>query len=445
MSIKNLGKSDEIRERALKAIEEGKTEEQAEVMQEWMESVAKEVSEKIARDQAELNNDTMILTNRGAKQLTSEEVKYFEKLANAMQESDVKQALTNLDVDMPKTTINRIFEDLEEKHPLLKKIHITNVTGITEVIRRNSDVETAWWGDLCDEIEKELSNGFSKESTTLYKLSAFLPICKAYLKLGPAWLETFIRTVLSESLAKGLVKAIVAGTGVKQPYGMDRDLEAPVTPGQPVPRKQALKVKSFDPQTLGNIIAILTNNGKRTVTEVTLVCNPLDSWQKIFPSTTTKNALGQYVTNQFPFPVEVIQESVLAIGEAIIGLPEKYDLGLGMSDKIEYSDDFHFLEDERVYLGKMYGNGKAVDNKSFLLLDISKLNDPNIEYTCDGTESGDYYLTDKGVNFYFTMPTVAEGDVLVFNTKDYTLTLNETTDVELSTTGSGNETKIVFE
>ena len=443
MSIKNLSR-DEIKDEALKAIQEGNTEEQAEIMQRWIEVTAMDVAEQVTKNQQILHDDKMILTERGVIQLTSEEVKYYEALKDAMLSKDVKQALTNLDITMPKTSINRIFEDIEEKHPLLKKIHITNVTGITEYIRRTGDVEASWWGNICDEIEKELSNGFAKETTTLYKLSSFLPICKAYLKLGPAWLETFIRTVLSESIAKGLVKAIVTGTGVEQPYGMDRDLEAAVTPGQPVPRKTPVVIRDFEPITLGNVIAKLTNEGKRVVTEVTLICNPVDYWKKVFPITTIKNALGQYVANQFPFPVDVVQEPALSIGEAVIGLPEKYDLGIGMSEKIEYSDDFKFLDDERVYLAKMYGNGKAIDNKSFILLDISKILDPEIIYTCAGTETGDYYLTYKGVNFYFTMPTVSEGDVLVFNTKDITLKLNDT-DIEVSTTGAGTETKIVFE
>lgn len=370
MSVKNLNKED-IKEKALKVLEEGKQEEQAEIMEQWMQIVAEEVAQRVTREQATFQNDTMILTNRGAKQLTSEEVKYFEKLADAMKEVKVKEALTDMDVAMPTTTINRVFEDLVEAHPLLSKIRAMNVTGITEVIKRTGDVEEAWWGTLCDSIKKELEAGFKKESTTLYKLSAFLPICKAYLKLGPAWLETYIRTILTESMSKGLVKAIVTGTGVDQPYGMDRDLEAAVTPGQPVPRKTAIKIKDFEPKTLGKIIAKLTNNGKRVVTKVTLVVNPVDYWEKVWAITTTKNALGQYIANQFPFPVDIIQEPSVTTGEAVIGLAEKYDLSVGMNQKIEYSDEFHFLDDERVYLSKMYANGKARDNNSFLLLDIS--------------------------------------------------------------------------
>lgn len=386
MSIKKLTLNKEnIKERALKAIETGKTEEQAEVMQEWMEIVAQEVAEKVTKEQATFQNDTMILTNRGAKQLTSEEVKYFEKLAECMQTKNVKQALTDMEVVMPTTTINRVFDDLVEAHPLLSKIKAMNVTGITEVIKRAGDVEEAWWGPLTDKIKKELEAGFKKESTTLYKLSAFLPIAKAYLVLGPAWLETYIRTILTESISKGLVKAIVTGTGVNQPYGMDRDLEAAVTPGQPVPRKTAIKIKNFEPKTLGKIIAKLTNNGQRVVTKVTLIVNPVDYWEKVWALTTTKNALGQYIANQFPFPVDIIQEPSVAINEAVIGLSEKYDLSVGMNQKVEYSDEFRFLDDERVYITKLYANGKARDNNAFFLLDISEV---TVEDTNDVSTTG---------------------------------------------------------
>lgn len=376
MSVKEINKTEkkeEIKEKALKALEEGNTENQAKIIEEWMEIVAEDVAERVTKEQSTFQNDTMILTSRGAKQLTSEEVKYFEKLSEAMKASKVKEALTDLDVTMPTTTINRVFEELEEAHPLLSKIKVLNVTGITETIKRTGDIEESWWGALCDEIKKELEAGFKKESTTLYKLSSFLPICKAYLTLGPAWLETYIRTILTESMSKGLVKAIVTGTGVDQPYGMDRDLEAAVTPGEAVPRKTAIKVKDFEPKTLGKIIAKLTNEGKRIVTKVILVVNPVDYWEKVWPLTTTKNSLGQYISNQFPFPVDVVQEPSVTVGEAVVGLAEKYDLDVGMGQKIEYSDEFRFLDDERVYLSKMYANGKARDNNSFFLLDISAI------------------------------------------------------------------------
>ena len=48
-------------------------------------------------------------------------------------------------------------------------------------------------------------------------------------------------------------------------------------------------------------------------------------------------------------------------------------LGTGKGGKIEYSDEYHFLEDERMYLTKLYGDGKPLDSASFIRLDISEL------------------------------------------------------------------------
>ena len=55
----------------------------------------------------------------------------------------------------------------------------------------------------------------------------------------------------------------------------------------------------------------------------------------------------------------------------------KYAMGLGTGSnkggKIEYSDEYKFLEDQRYYIIKMLGNGQAYDDNCFLLLDISGL------------------------------------------------------------------------
>lgn len=65
----------------------------------------------------------------------------------------------------------------------------------------------------------------------------------------------------------------------------------------------------------------------------------------------------------------------------------------------------------------------------------------DISYTCDGTETGDYYLTYENVEYYFTMPTVEDGDILLFNTTDLELSLNGTT---ITTASSGTGTELTF-
>ncbi len=107
---------------------------------------------------------------------------------------------------------------------------------------------------------------------------------------------------------------------------------------------------------------------------VLLVVNPSDYFTKIFPATTLRTTNGTYATDIFPFPTTVIQSPAVDIGEAVIGIANRYFMGIGAGDrggKIEYSDEFKFLDDERVYTVRMYGNGRALDDNAFILLDIS--------------------------------------------------------------------------
>lgn len=391
IDIKNQEKKD-LKEKALKALKEENVEEQAEVVQEWFDAIAKDAAEEVVKNNINTSNDISILNARGVKQLTSQEREYYNKLIDAMKSSNPKAALENVDVTMPVTTINRVFEDLTIEHPLLSLITVNNVTGMTETIIRTGDIEPAWWGSLSDEIKKEIEAGFKKETVSLCKLSAFLPISKAYLELGADWLDTFIRKVLAEALSAGLVKGIVAGTGVNQPVGMNADLEEAFTPGEARPLKEAIEVLDLEPTTVGPIIAKLTNGGKRVVTKVALIMNPEDYWSKVFPATTSKNNAGIYIKDQFPFPADFCQEPSVEKGTCLIGLPKKYNLNVGMPQKIEADDSFRFLDDERTYLAKMSANGSPVDNSSFIVLDISKLK------PLTSTENNNTNTADTGSN-----------------------------------------------
>lgn len=359
--------NEELKTKMKKAVESGDNTKQVEALTELMQYVAQETTMEVTKTMRQNNNDNMIMTARGAKLLTSEETKYFSNLAEAMK---ANQSISDIDLTMPITTIDRIFEDLEEKHPLLSKINFQNVTGMIEIIVRTGDVTPAWWGKLTDEISKELESGFEKKQVNLYKLSAFLPICKAHLDLGARWLESFIRRFIVEALSLGLEGAMASGTGKDQPIGMDRDLDGSVVNGV-YPEKEAIEIVDLKPGTMGALAAKLTNEGKRAVTKLLMLVNPIDYLTKIFPATTVLNSNGTYVNNVLPFPTDVVQCPAIEQGKAIVGLAEKYFMGLGSTQKIESSDEYHFLEDERVYIGKLYGNGFPVDNNSFLNVDIS--------------------------------------------------------------------------
>lgn len=325
--------------------------------------ILKEAKDAVNEDYTDLN----VLAKRGLNPLTKEEREYYNEVITAGGFAGAEKA-------MPPTIFERVFEDLRADHPLLSEIEFVNTTGVTEWISRNNDVSAAWWGTLCAEITKKLEVAFKKETTGLYKLSAYVPVCKAMLDLGPAWLDRFVREILFESLAIALELAIVAGTGKDQPIGMMKNLAGAVVEGV-YPDKSAVALKSLSPESLGaNIMSPLTKSGTRAVPGVLMIVNPLDYWAKVFPQTTFLSGTGTYVHGVLPIPAKVIQSVAVPQGKMVAGMAKDYFMGVGSSQKIDFSDHYKFLEDERTYIAKMYANGKPLDNDSYLVFDISGLN-----------------------------------------------------------------------
>lgn len=345
-------------------------------------------------DLIQQQNDMNVLASRGVRQLTSEEKNYYEKVIEAMKSSNPRQSLTDMDVVMQKTTIDAVFEDLTTEHPLLDAIDFHNTSGLIEMLINEDETELATWDTLCAKIVTELTSGFKKANMGLNKLSAFLPVCKAMLDLGPAWLDRYVRDILQEALYNGLEDAIIAGDGDKKPIGMMKQVgEGVVVTSGKYPDKEAVKVNSFDAVTYGGLLAKLakTPKGKpRKVDGVILVVNPVDYFTKVMPGTTLMTPQGSYVNNVLPYPTKIIQSTRVPENKAVLGIGKKYFMGIGTakSGKIEYSDEYHFLEDERVYLVKLYGHGEPKDNNAFLTLDISKL-EPAILKVKTVTEAGE--------------------------------------------------------
>lgn len=376
-------------EDARKAFQEALTGNDKEALTAALQSMMDAHARQTLADARELREeaDARVLAQRGVRQLTGSETRYYQRVIDAMRSGNPKQALTDLDVGMPTTVIDAVFEDLSRNHPLLSRLDFVNTSGQIDMIMNTDTAELAAWGPLCGDITKELSSGFKKVSVTLYKLSAFLPVCKSMLELGPTWLDRYVRQVLSEALASGLEHGYIAGDGKDAPIGMIRQVGdgVAVTGGQ-YPEKEAVKVSSLDPATVGNLLSMMAMgpNGKpRTVRDLILVVNEQDYYQKVMPATTLMAPDGSYRNDVLPYPMTVVRTFALPRGKAVLGMANRYFAPVGMAreGRIEYSDEYHFLEDERVYLVKLYGNGMPKDNNAFLVLDISDLQPATYQVT----------------------------------------------------------------
>lgn len=382
-------KFNEIKTEMKEAIENGESEEfvaaQAKMAKEIENNIleeAKDVTNNLINSQ----NDQNVMTQRGLNPLTVDEREFYNEVITA-------GGFEGAEKLMPATIFDRVFEDLRKDHPLLAEIDFKNTTGVTEWITREGAVEAAWWGKLTDAIEKKLEMAFKKEDTSLYKLSAYIPVAKAMLDLGPQWLDRFVREVLYESLALALEMAIVNGDGDGKPIGMSRDLEGAVVDGV-YPKKTAQSLTTIDEGTLGRkIMAPLTKEGTRKISKALIIVNPLDYWERIFEQLIKKDADNNNTYDVVPLPadVEVIKSIAVTKGEMIVGIARDYFMGVGSTQKIEYSDHYKFLEDERTYIIKQYANGKPIDNDSFLLFNISNMA-PAVDTNLDSLSLGSLTL-----------------------------------------------------
>ena len=369
---------EELAQKFSDALKAEDPEQVAQAMADMAEGIQNEVLEKANGMAAVEQLDAQALAARGLRQLTSDEKKYYEKVIAAMRTDTPKQALANIDITMPETIIESVFEDLQREHPLLAAINFTNTTYMTEFILNKNGKQKAIWGAITAEITKELEGDFEKFDVILNSLTAFLPVAKSMLDLGATWLDSYVREVLKEAMYAGLEEGIVCGTGVNMPIGMMKDLDAPHVDGQPYADKEAIEVTSFSAVVYGAILAKLakSRNGRpRAVIGVIMVVNPVDYFNKVMPATTIQRPDGTYANNVLPYPTTVIQCEEVPEGKAIVGIAGKYFMGLGTSKDgvIEYDDSYKFLQRERIYAAFLYGNGKPLDNNAFEVLDISKV------------------------------------------------------------------------
>lgn len=341
------------------------------------------ITEKVKTDFEMYSTDTNVLAQRGYRQLTSEETEFYQNLAKAGKASDPKQAFTDLintDGGMPETIIEDVYRDLLEEHPLLDKITFQNVKYLTKWLLNDHTRQKAAWGQINGEITQEIESAFKGVEVTLLKLTAYAVIPQDMLDLGPSFLDNYIRTILKEALYVALEKAIVSGSGKDEPVGLNRDIHEGVSfsTSTGYPEKTAIQVTNFLPANYGPLVAKLavTEKGRmRSFDEVLMICNQVDYLNKIMPATTALTTGGTYARDLFPFPTEVVRSNEVKTGQAILCLPEEYFFGLGESKdgKIEYSDEFKFLQDTRTYKIKLHGNGRPYDNTVAIVLDISKL------------------------------------------------------------------------
>lgn len=375
-----------------KAIKAGNADEAAKALKAYDENV--EAMVKNVYEQCVNVTDKHVLAERGVRQLTSEEAKYYQAMIKSAMSPH--QEVTDFSVAMPRTIFDDVMSGITQDHKLLQAVNFQPTTYLTEIVRNKDAKQTAVWGEITDEITKEIKGAFFKVSLTQAKLTAFFLVSQGLIDLGPAYLDLYVRTSLSESIAVGLEAAIVAGTGKNQPIGLTKDIHqgVAVTDGA-YPDKTAVKITKITPKTYGAVVSQLAKdeNGKsKTFDHVDLLVNLNTYLTKVMPAT-TMTLIGGYARDVFPYPTNVIISDEVKDDTAVLAVLKNYYLGVAMGNqgKIEYDDSYKFLEDQRTYKAKLYATGMARDNTDSVVLDVSGLKEgafPIESVTTTSTTSG---------------------------------------------------------
>lgn len=346
--------------------DENATPEQIEGAWENMQnSLVDSLTTQITEQVSNANLDKSVLTSRGANVLTAEETKFFNEVA--------RSSGFESDAVLPKTTVDRIFEDLVTEHPLLSVINFQNLGTVKAEVITSEKSGTFAWGPIFGEIASQLNAAFTKETFEQSKLTAFVVLAKDLDKFGPSWVEAYVRTQITETYAVALEQGIITGAGpVKhEPIGLIRDLAAAVDPTAGHAKKavkDTLTLADADTRIkeIGGICKTLskTTKGKSINLggKVIFLLNPTDAWDlKI--DFTIQNAIGAYIT-ALPFGVQIVESEFATEGELVAFVSDRYDAYSAGGVTVNKFDQTLAIEDANLYTAKGFAFGKAKDNNA---------------------------------------------------------------------------------
>ena len=373
------------------ALKNGDSEAAGKAMQDMQNAICEMIEKEF--EQYHGINDVAVLQSRGLRALTSEETAWYQKFIGAVK-SGAKQAITDLITAMPVTIIDRVIEDMRQTHPLLNELVIQNAAGATKLVVNGVQMASKLgsWGAVGSAISTQLTGQIKVTDLTTAKYTAYFLIPKDFVKFNfsfaPMWVDQYIRIILSESVAFGLESSIIAGDGNGQFIGMTMDTTT--VSNNAYSPKTAVALADFE-ESYANIVAGLAVDGNgdaRVIPEVLLVVNPVDYIKKI---RRVQNAIvpGVGVVDLISntYPTKVVTSVKVPVNKAVAGIAKNYFCAIngGSSGIIEYSDEYQFLEDNRVYTTRVYGQGTPVDNTSFAYLDIENVEAPALPVKVKGT------------------------------------------------------------
>ena len=161
-------------------------------------------------------NTGMSLRDRVADIVTRDDVKnYLAEIRAAMTQ---KRAIANVGLTIPDVMLGLIRHEVARSSRLLRFVNLRSVSGKS---RQNitGAIPEAVWTEMCANLN-ELALSFNQVEVDGYKVGGYIAVCNAVLDDSDVALASEIVTAIGGGIAKALDKALLFGTGTKQPLGI---------------------------------------------------------------------------------------------------------------------------------------------------------------------------------------------------------------------------------
>lgn len=300
----------------------------------------------------------------GLRMLSKEETEFYQKF------KDVKQAITANQIDIiPTSIIDRTLDDVKNASDILSLVEFAPADVKKWIVA--SSTGEAVWGGLTDAITGELSATITSLNIEQHKLMIYMVIPKAVRDLALPFVDKYFTAKLAEAMQDGLVEGYLVGNGKTGPIGIFNTIETFKADGTAAAKEVIATVTKFSPKGLAGVRTTLTNGGKRTVTELHLICNPLDEAEYVDPALYGEALTGGYKNTSF-MPIVKHVDANCPQGKAAFTIKGYYVMGVTGVRFDEYKET-KAMDDADLIIGKCYANGRAVDDKCAIVFDVTKL------------------------------------------------------------------------
>lgn len=297
-------------------------------------------------------NNADVMTIRESLQI--ENVRsFYQNIANAMVE---KRSLTGAEKVVPVEVIDRIESKLGDYSTLINEVTVEKIGGTGRAVIAG-DIPEAIWFEIGKKALDELSDKLDGVELDGFGLGGYVAVPNIIIENSLINLANHVEDRLAKAIAKALDKAILKGTGTKQPLG--------VVASAPTDNKVT------SDGTITDLIAKLaTVDTDGTGGEVIAVMNRKTYYSQIVPKTLAVAANG-VLTGSYALPFRVVLSAYADDNTIVFGDFKQFLLAQRSEIRVESSTEVQFTSDNTVFKGVGFYDGKATKAEAFAVVTIT--------------------------------------------------------------------------